>query len=107
MDKMKKVKKKRKMAKNLTLPHWDSNPRFEFLREIRSIAFTVLKKSRLYYCTKAKGLTVYNIYCANRHIGGCCINCQKCPKYVCETGNTNIMLSPELKLDIANNNSSK
>jgi len=25
---------------------------------------------------------------------------------VCETGNTNIMLSPELKLDIANNNSS-
>ena len=28
MDKMKKVKKKRKMAKNLTLPHWDSNPRF-------------------------------------------------------------------------------
>ena len=27
MDKMKKVKKI-KMAKNLTLPHWDSNPRF-------------------------------------------------------------------------------
>ena len=28
MDKMKKVKKKRKMAKKLTLPHWDLNPRF-------------------------------------------------------------------------------
>jgi hypothetical protein len=28
MDKMKKVKKKRKMAKNLTLPHWDLNPGF-------------------------------------------------------------------------------
>ena len=27
MDKMKKVKKTRKMAKILTLPHWDSNPR--------------------------------------------------------------------------------
>ena len=57
MDKMKKVKKKRKMAKNLTLHHWDSNPRFLnksfppkiwILREIRSIELTVLKKSRLY-----------------------------------------------------------
>ena len=57
MDKMKKVKMKRKMAKNLTLPHWDSNPRFLnktfphkiwILREIRSIELTVLKKSRLY-----------------------------------------------------------
>ena len=28
MDKMKKAKKKRKMAKNLTLPHWDLNPGF-------------------------------------------------------------------------------
>ena len=28
MGKMKKVKKIRKMAKNLTLPHWHSNPRF-------------------------------------------------------------------------------
>ena len=53
MDKMKKVKKKRKMAKNLTLPHWDSNPRFLnktfppkiwILREIRSIELTVLEK---------------------------------------------------------------
>ena len=43
----------------------------------------------------------------NRHIGGCCINCQKCPKYVHETGvGTTSMLSPELKLDIANNNNS-
>ena len=28
MDKIKKVKKKRKMAKNLTLPHGDLNPGF-------------------------------------------------------------------------------
>jgi hypothetical protein len=28
MDKMKKAKKKRKMAKNLTLLHWDLNPGF-------------------------------------------------------------------------------
>ena len=57
MDKMKKVKKKRKMAKNLTLPHWDLNPEFLnktfppkiwILREITSIELTVLKKSWLY-----------------------------------------------------------
>ena len=45
------------MAKILTLPHWDSNPRFLnktfppkiwILRKIRSIELTVLKKSRLY-----------------------------------------------------------
>ena len=57
MDKMKKVKKKRKMAKNLTLPHWDLNPRFlnktfpskiRILREIRSIELTEVKISRLY-----------------------------------------------------------
>ena len=57
MDKMKKVKKKRKMAKNLTLPHGDLNPRYLnktfppkiwILREIRSIELKVLKKSRLY-----------------------------------------------------------
>jgi len=57
MDKMKKVKKKRKMAKNLTLPHWDLNPGFLnktfspkiwILREIGSMELTVLKKSRLY-----------------------------------------------------------
>jgi hypothetical protein len=51
MDKMKKVKKKREMAKNLTLPHWDLNPRFLkktflpkilILREIRSIELRVL-----------------------------------------------------------------
>jgi hypothetical protein len=56
MDKMKKAKKKRKMAKNLNLPHWDLNPGFlnktfppkvRILREIRSIELTVLKKSRL------------------------------------------------------------
>ena len=57
MDKMKMVKKKRKMVKNLTLPHWDSNPRFLnktfppkiwILRDIRSIELMVLKKSQLY-----------------------------------------------------------
>ena len=57
MDKMKKVKKKRKMAKNLTLPHWDSNPRFLnktfppkiwILREIRSIELMIIKKAQLY-----------------------------------------------------------
>ena len=59
MDKMKKkkAKKKRKMAKNLTLPHWDLNPGFLnktfppkiwILREIRSTELTVLKKSGLY-----------------------------------------------------------
>ena len=56
MDKIKKVKKKRKMAKNLTLPHGDLNPGFLnktfppkiwILREIRSIELTVLKKSWL------------------------------------------------------------
>ena len=53
MDKMKKVKKKRKLA----LPNVDLNPRFLnktfppkiwILREIRSIELMVLKKSRLY-----------------------------------------------------------
>ena len=56
MDKMKKVKKKRKMAKNLTLPPLGFEPQiFEKnfsaqdsnLREIRSIELTILKKSRL------------------------------------------------------------
>ena len=56
MDKIKKVKKKRKMVKNLTLPHWDLNPEFLnktfppkiwILREITSIELIVLKKSRL------------------------------------------------------------
>jgi hypothetical protein len=28
MDKMKNAKKKRKMAKKFTLPHWDLNPGF-------------------------------------------------------------------------------
>ena len=43
----------------------------------------------------------------NRHIGEeCGNNCQKCPKYVYETGTRN-MLSPQLRLDIANNNSTK
>jgi len=54
MDKIKKVKKKRKMAKNLTLPHGDPNPGFlnktfppktRTLRETRSTELTVLKKS--------------------------------------------------------------
>ena len=57
-DEMKKVEKKRKMAKDLTLPHWNLNPGFLnktflskiwILREIRSIQLTVLKKSWLYY----------------------------------------------------------
>jgi hypothetical protein len=57
MDKMKNAKKKRKMAKKFTLPHWDLNPGFLnitfppkiwILREIRSIELTVLKKSGLY-----------------------------------------------------------
>ena len=51
MDEMKKVKKKRKMAKTLTLPRRDLNPGFlnktfpskiSILREIRSIELTVL-----------------------------------------------------------------
>ena len=56
MDKMKKVKKKIKIAKNLTFPNGDLNPGFLnktfppkiwILREIGLIELTVLKKSRL------------------------------------------------------------
>ena len=43
----------------------------------------------------------------NRHLGECENNCKKCPKYVYETGSRNDMLSPQLRLDIANNNSTK
>ena len=57
MGKIRKIKKKRKMANNLTLPHWDSNPRFLnktfppniwSLREIRSIQLKEVKIARLY-----------------------------------------------------------
>ena len=71
MDKMKKVKKKRKMAKNLTLPHWDSNPTFLnktfppkiwILRVIRPIELTVLKKSWLYGKDVAHCITLPTVY---------------------------------------------
>ena len=70
MDKIKKVKKKRKMAKYLTLPHGNLNPGFlnktfplkiSILREIRSIELTVLKKSRLYCRTALKRKDVLRV----------------------------------------------
>jgi len=82
MDKMKKAKKKRKMAKNLTLPHYDSNlrflnktfpPKIWILREIRSIELIVLKKSWLYVDKTEKAFSpigcAMNDYKANRPFG--------------------------------------
>ena len=67
---MKKVNKKIKMAKNLTLPHWDLNPgvlnktfppKIWILSKIRSIELTVLKKSGLYLARILKlTLVVYS-----------------------------------------------